>query len=139
MCEDVPDNNEGDFTSVRYNQNVNLEKFFAGYDESRRIFERLQKTVVHLGPYKLRVTKSQVAFVRRKPFAWAWVPSKYLHGRCAPIVLTLSYSEKDSSPRFKEIIEPKPGRFIHHLELYSESEIDEDVNCWLVKAWEAAQ
>lgn len=36
------------------------------------------------------MTKSQVAFYRRKAFAWAWMPGKYLRGRGAPLVLTLA-------------------------------------------------
>lgn len=84
------------------------------------------------------MTKSQVAFRRSKAFAWAWVPEMYLHGEHAPLVLTLSFAKLDDSPRRKEIVEPAPGRFTHHLELRSESEIDDEVRSWLRAAWDAA-
>lgn len=54
------------------------------------------------------------------------------------MVLTLSFARRNDSPRWNEIIEPVPGRFMHHPELYSESEIDDEVRCWLKEAWETA-
>ena len=84
------------------------------------------------------MTKSQVAFRRRKAFAWAWIPGKYLGGETAPLVLTLSLRSRDPSARWMEIVEPSLGRFTHHLELYSPSDIDEEVRDWLQCAWQTA-
>ena len=115
-----------------------LNEFFAGYEASRPIFEALREAIEELGPSEIRVTKSQVAFYRRKAFAWAWMPDPYLHSNHAPLVLTLSFRYRDPSPRWKEIVEPKPGRFTHHLQLYSPADIDDEVRDWLRAAWEAA-
>ena len=52
-----------------------MNDFFAGREESARIFETLRSVIGNLGPAELRVTKSQIAFRRRKAFAWAWIPS----------------------------------------------------------------
>lgn len=117
---------------------MNLDEFFLGYDDSRRIFDAVKLAIDAVGPFTLRVTKSQVASRRSKAFAWAWVPDRYLHGHHAPLVLTLSFSEPDSSPRWKQIVQPSPGRFIHHLELRSAAEIDDEVCSWLQAAWETA-
>jgi hypothetical protein len=117
---------------------MTLDEFFAGQPDSRRIFESLQSAVDALGPAQLRVTKSQVAFRRCRAFAWAWMPGVYLRGRHAPLVLTLSLRRRDSSPRWKEIVEPAPGRFTHHLELRSTADIDDEVRSWLQEAWAAA-
>jgi len=114
------------------------DDFFATHEDSRRIFEVLQRAVAALGPADVRVTKSQVAFRRRRAFAWAWMPGAYLLGKHAPLVLTLSLHRRDSSPRWKEIVEPAPGRFTHHLELRSAADIDGQVRSWLQEAWEAA-
>jgi hypothetical protein len=91
-----------------------------------------------LGEMETHVTKSQVAFRRCRAFAWAWVPGKYLRGKVAPLVLTLALRRRDPSPRWKEIVEPRPGWFTHHLELSSSGEIDDQVNAWLREAWENA-
>ncbi len=117
---------------------MTLDEFFTGHENARPIFEALRSTIEDLGPVEMRVTKSQVAFYRRMAFAWAWMPDRYLHGNHAPLVLTLSFRYRDSSPRWKEIVEPKPGRFTHHLELYSAPDIDDEVRGWLRAAWEAA-
>ena len=114
---------------------MTLDDFFAGRDESRLIFDTLRAADAAVGEAELRVTKSQVAFRRRRAFAWAWIPGTYLRVRHAPLVLTVSLRRRDSSTRWKEIIEPRPGRFTHHLELYTPSDIDDQVRTWLREAW----
>ena len=117
---------------------MTLDEFFEGYEQSRPLFEKLCEMVKAIGDVDLRVTRSQVAFRRRKTFAWAWVPGRYLHGKTAPLVLTLSFFERDSSPRWKQIVEPTPGRFTHHLELHSQNDLDVQLMEWLRRAWLAA-
>ena len=117
---------------------MTLDEFFTGYGSSRSVFEALRHTIEGLGPVEIRVTKSQIAFCRRKAFSWAWIPDRYLHGQHAPLVLTLGFRYRDASPRWKQIVEPYPGRFTHHLELYSPADIDAEIRAWLQAAWEAA-
>ena len=114
---------------------MTLDEFFAGQEEPRLIFESLRSAVDAIGQAELRVTKSQVAFRRRRAFAWAWMPGQYLRGRHTPLVLTISLRRRDPSTRWKEIVEPAPGRFTHHLELYAPSDIDDGVRSWLQEAW----
>ena len=115
-----------------------MEAFFAGQETARHLFDTLRELVESIGPAALRVTKSQVAFRRRKGFAWAWRPGQYLRGQVAPLVLTVALPERDLSPRWKQVVEPRPGIYIHHLELYASSELDGEVAEWLRRAWEAA-
>lgn len=117
---------------------MTLGEFFAGRDESRRIFDTLHSAVDELGSVEVRITKSQVAFRRRIGFAWAWIPGMYLTGRIAPLVLSVSLRRCDDSSRWKEVVEPYPGRFMHHIELRDPSEIDDEVRGWLAEAWEIA-
>jgi hypothetical protein len=118
---------------------MTLDEYFAGHDEARPLFEALRAAIESLGPAEMRVTKSQVAFAAKKTFAWAWTPGRYLRRRAAPLVLTLSFRQRQRSPRWKEIVEPAPGRFTHHLELHSVDDIDEEVRGWLRAAREAAE
>ena len=120
-------------------EEMTLDEFFEGYDEARILFEAACRVIETIGPAKLRVTKSQIAFHRRRAFAWAWTPGRYLRRNVAPLVLTLSFRSRDPSPRWKQVIEAYPGRFTHHLELYSLKEIDEEVRDWLRSAWETAK
>ena len=117
---------------------IELDEIIQPHTESRRIFDALARAVDAAGPADMRPTKSQVAFWRKHPFVWAWRPGQYLHGEVAPLVLTVSFSRRDPSPRWKQVVEPSPGRFTHHLELWSEQDIDNEVLGWLKEAWEAA-
>lgn len=114
---------------------MDLEAFFAGYEASRPLFDTLWAVVQAIGPAELRVTNSQIAFRRRVAFAWAWIPDRYLRGGHAPLVLSLSLRRCDNSPRWKEIVEPAPGRFMHHLELHGVGEVDDEVRRWLEEAY----
>lgn len=117
---------------------MTLDDFFAGHEASRRIFEAVHQAVARIGPAEVRVTKSQVAFRRRTGFAQVWMPEMYLGRDDVPLVLTVGLRRRDDSPRWKQVVEPAPGRFTHHLELHTALEVDEEVNQWLQEAWEAA-
>ena len=114
------------------------DDFFEGYEKSREIFKSLQNAIKSLGQAGIKVSKSQAAFVRKKIFARVWIPQQYLQRKAAPLVLTLGFRHRDPSPRWKEIVEPGPGRFTHHLELHAAQDIDAQVKAWLQIAWDAA-
>lgn len=117
---------------------MTLDEHFAGLEPSRRLFDTLAKAFEDLGDAEIKVTKTQVAFRRRVAFAYAWVPEKHLGSPAAPLVLSVALRRRDPSPRWKEVVEPAPGRFTHHLELSQPGQIDEEVVAWLREAWEGA-
>lgn len=117
---------------------TDLDAFFTGHEAARPLFDALRDMIATIGEADIRVSKSQVAFSRRRTFARAWAPDRYLGAGHAPLVLTLGFRRRDPSPRWKQIVEPKPGRFTHHLELHSAAEIDDEVRAWLQQAWDAA-
>ncbi len=114
------------------------DEFFGNDAVSKQLFAVVCQAVETLGPVSVRGTRSQIAF-RRRAFAWVWMPGQYLKGRhTAPLVLTLALPRRDGSPRWKQIVEPVPGRFTHHLELNRTADIDEEVKGWLPQAWKSA-
>ena len=115
-----------------------LDEFFSGQPVSRQIFEAVRQAVATIGLAEVVISKSQVAFRRRRIFARLWIPAQYLHRPAASLVLTLGFPSRDPSPRWKQIVEPAPGRFTHHLELTSPAEVDAEVCRWLQAAWTAA-
>ena len=116
-----------------------LDVFFEGRGVSRPIFDALAAMVHSIGPAGQRVTKSQIAFRRRIAFAWAWIPGQYQHGQTAPLVLSVALRRRDASPCWKEIVEPYPGRFMHHLELNGVGDLNGQVRQWLEEAWCSAK
>lgn len=120
---------------------IPLEQYLADREpEARELFEVVRGAVESVGPATVRATKSQIAFWRDHPFAWVWASSQYLGDRpgFAPLVLTIGLLRHDPSPRWKQVVEPRPGRFVHHLELRSPADIDSEVLGWLREAWEQA-
>lgn len=117
---------------------MSLEELFEGFELSRPLFEVIDTAVDDLGSVQRQISKSQISYRRRAGFAWVWLPGRYLHGRGAPLVLSLAFKRRDPSPRWKEIVEPKPGRFMHHLELHSVDDFNEEVRGWLQQAWKEA-
>jgi hypothetical protein len=115
-----------------------LDEFFGDQAESRTLFDALLGRINSIGQADYKVTKSQIAFRRKRQFAWVWIPGKYLRGKTAPLVLSISFPARDPSPRWKDIVEPAPGRFMHHLEFNDLSDIDYEVTRWLRSAWEQA-
>jgi len=117
---------------------ASIDAYFAGRDESRALFDAVESAALELDETEVRATKSQVAFRRRRGFASVWIPAKYLHGPVAPLVLTIALRRHDPSNRWKQVIEAAPGRFTHHLELWSTDAVDDEVRAWLREAWESA-
>lgn len=117
---------------------MTLDEYFNGKEKPRKLFESVRRVMESMGTMEIRVTKSGIAFRRRKAFAWVWMPGKYLRGKSAPLVLTIALHHKDLSARWKQVVEPYPDRFIHHLELHSAKDIDQEVRNWLLDAWTTA-
>lgn len=114
-----------------------LDEYFAGHEEARALFDRLRDAVASVGASEMRVTKSQVAFAAGYAFAWAWMPQQYL-SKGAPLVLSVSLPSHDPSSRWKQVVEPARGRFMHHLELRAPGDIDDEVLGWLSEAYRFA-
>ncbi|HSU35228.1 MAG TPA: hypothetical protein VLJ88_06180, partial [Propionibacteriaceae bacterium] len=94
-----------------------FRKYLDDHPDSAVLLEHLRQTIVALGPVEEKESKSQLAFRRRRTVAAAWAPGQYLGERGAPLALTVTFAKRDPSPRWKEIVEPKPGLYTHHLEL----------------------
>jgi hypothetical protein len=106
--------------------------------DARSILAAIDDAVAAAGEADRRVTRSQIGFRRRHPFAAVWRPGDYLAGPRPPLVLTVFMRHRDPSPRWKEVVEAAPGRFTHHIEIRDASDIDAEVRDWLEEAWSAA-
>ncbi len=116
---------------------MTLEEFFDGKEKSRQLFDMVSRAVSVSGAFELQVSKSQIAYKADKVFAWVWIPGKYIKST-VPLVLSVSLPARDSSRRWKQIVEPACGRFMHHLELNAAEEVDDEVITWLNQAREFA-
>ena len=87
---------------------------------------------------EVRTSKSQVAFRRKRGFAYLWRPGQYLRSPGAPVVLSIVLGRHEASSRFKEVAHPASKHRMHHLEIHDAAEIDDEVVAWLREAWERA-
>ena len=119
-------------------QPVSAEELFAGHPFAREVFDAVEAVAAGLGPYSVRVTKSQATFRRRRGFAFVWIPGRYLAHPAADVVLSIALPRHDPSPRFKEVAHPAPAQRVHHLEVRSLGDVDAEVVGWLREAAAAA-
>lgn len=114
------------------------EEHFAGHPFAWSVFVWTRDVVGGLGPYEVRATKSQVAFRRRRGFAFVWLPGRYLAHPAAEVVLSVALPRHDTSPRFKEVVHPTPRQWLHHLEVRDLDALDAEVAGWLTESYGAA-
>lgn len=115
---------------------VDVGEFFAGHPLGVAAFDRVS-SLIH-SPFEVRVSRSQVAFRRRRGFAYLWRPGQYLAKPSADVVLSIALDRTDSSPRWKEVAHPSPLRWMHHLEIHDVAELDDEVAAWLQEAADLA-
>jgi hypothetical protein len=119
------------------------EEVFGGSPRGLELFHAVERLLAAAGPAgaaspaEMRASKSQVAFRGKRGFAYMWWPGRYLKSD-VPAVLSIALPRRIDSPRFKEVVNPSPGVWMHHLELRSEQDLDAEVAGWLGQAREAA-
>ena len=86
---------------------------------------------------QVRVSKSQIAFRRRRGFAYVWRPAQYIDSD-VPAVLSIALGRQLHSSRFKEVVQPSAKVWMHHLELREPAQVDQEVKSWLREAYDAA-
>lgn len=117
---------------------MQIAQYFDGHPEALAIHRAVEAAVSKLGDCQERVSKSQIGFYRYHPFAATWLPDRYLGGQRPPVVLSVYLKRRDPSPRWKQVIEPAAGRFTHHVELSSASDVDAFIKARLREAWTEA-
>jgi hypothetical protein len=110
---------------------------FEGHPDGFALYEAVAATVAAIGEAEVQTTKSQIAFRRRKGFAFVWRPGQYIDSK-VPAVLSIALPERLDSERFKEVAHPSPKSWMHHLELHEPGEVDAEVRSWLESAYRAA-
>jgi hypothetical protein len=112
--------------------------FFAGHPDAYRVYEAVHAIVQTFGPADVHTSRSQVAFRRRRGFAYLWLPGRWLTHPAAEVVLSIALPLEDESRRWKEVVHPSPSVWMHHLEIASLEDVDDEVRRWLREAFDAA-
>lgn len=110
------------------------DELFEGFPDSLAICRAIQEAISTIGEASMSVEKSQVAFRRRLGFAYVWRPGQYVASD-VPAVLSIPLPREVTSARFKEVAHPSTNTWMHHIELYEASELDDQVLEWLTEAY----
>ena len=114
------------------------EEFLDGSPLGMDVYRAVHEILERCGEFEVRTTRSQIAFRRRRGFAYLWRPGMYLSRPDAEIVLSLALDHAEDSPRWKEVVQPTRSLWQHHLEVHDASEIDGEVAAWVHDAYNAA-
>jgi hypothetical protein len=117
---------------------ISAEDCFAGHPGPVRICEAVQGLVSGFGPCSTRATKSQMSFRRGVGFALLWLPGRWLRDPASEVVLSIALRRLDPSPRFKQVAHPAARVWMHHLEVHSVADLDDEVRGWLCEAYQGA-
>lgn len=113
------------------------EDLFDGFPEGLAVCRAVQQAVATIGDASVAVTRSQVAFRRRRGFAYVWRPGQYVDSD-VPAVLSIALPREVTSERFKQVVHPARHVWMHHLELGDATQVDDQVRAWLREAYAAA-
>jgi uncharacterized protein DUF5655 len=108
------------------------------HEAGRAVLRAVAEAVAAIGEHEVRVSRSQVAFRRRRGFAYVWRPGRYVHSD-VPAVLSLALPVELHDARFKQVVHPSASVWMHHLELASSADVDDQVRTWLQQAFDAAR
>ena len=103
------------------------EDHLAGHPVALATYAAVRDLIEGMGGADVRTTKSQIAFRRRRGFAYLWLPGRYLARPGADVVLSVVLGRHDASPRWKEVVHPSLAHWMHHLEIHDAAEIDDEV------------
>jgi len=101
-------------------------------------YRRVRALLEQLGPIEVRVSRSQVAFRRRRGVASLWLPGQYVRAPASEVVLSIALGRADGSRRFPEVVRPSRRHRMRHLDLRDAAEIDDEVVGWLREAYDRA-
>ena len=110
--------------------------FFRNAPGALPLFEEAAKMIASLGESRVEAAKTQISFGNRYRFAWIWLPIRKMKGRPELyIVLSFGLDHAVRSPRIAEVVQPRTGRFTHHMIIEKTSDLDEELRSWLVMAY----
>jgi predicted transport protein len=112
-----------------------LDDLFKDRPDNRKLYDVIERYIKSLGGVNVEVMKTQISFGAKTKFAWVWLPQMWTKKRPEKsVVLTFDVDHRVSDPRIVESVEPRPGRWTHHVVIEKEDDLDDVVKGWLREA-----
>lgn len=117
---------------------IDPESLFADEPGAAEAYGVVRAMLEAFGPIEVRTTRSQVAFRRRRGFAYLWLPIPWARRPEVLLVLSIALGREVLSPRWKQVAHPTPSIWMHHLEVRAIPDLDAQVVEWLREAYAQA-
>ena len=118
-----------------------IRAFFGDRDDLSELFLDLDHHLLSRYPdLTLRQDKTQWCYRTKHPMLMVWLPIHEVKNRPASyMVLSLPLDHRLIDPAFVEVVEPYPGRFMHHLLYGPDTPLPEGFGDWLDQAYRFSQ
>lgn len=114
--------------------------FFDGLPEEHNLAcALLDQILTTLPETAVRVQKTQITLTGRHGFAALSLPRRSRDRKAHRLTLTLGLPHRLDSPRVDQATAPYPGRWTHHFQLSSPTELDSQLLSWVREAYDFAQ
>ena len=114
------------------------EEFLGESALAHAAFAAVEEVLSGLPDVEVRTTRSQIAFRRRRGFAYLWMPGMYVRRPRAEVVLSIAMDREIRSSRLAEVVHPTPRIWQHHLYVRDVDDVDDEVEGWLREAYDRA-
>lgn len=104
---------------------VPAEEWFAEHPEALPVYARVRELFGPVGSYEVRITRSQLAFRRRRGFAYVRLLGPFLDSDV--VAVSVALERRLDSARFKQVVQPRPHLWMHHLEVHDLTDLDDEV------------
>ncbi len=117
-----------------------VEGLFSGRPRALLLFHLIRQYIESIGPVTMMAMETQISFGTRTKFAWVWLPQLWTKKRPEnSITLTFDIGRQIKHNRITEVVEPRPGRWTHHVVIESENDFNKHVREWLREAYSYSQ
>ena len=107
--------------------------FCPGKAQETALFHHIEAHLLTLGDVSVKHDRTQTAFVGKMQFAWVSLPRR--KADAGAVMLSIGMPTRIDSPRILHAAEVAPGRWMHHMLIRKECELDAEVRAWLEAAW----
>ena len=107
--------------------------FCLGKARETELYAHIEAHLLAFGDVTAKHDRTQTAFVRRVQFAWVSLPRR--KSDSGAVMLSIGMPSRIDSPRILHAAEVAPGRWMHHMLIRHEDELDAEVQSWLEAAW----
>ena len=122
--------------------NWTIEGLFIGRTAAYRLFNIVRAYIESLGSIMVEAAKTQVSFGVNPniKFAWVWLPQMWIKKQKEnSITIEFDLDHEVQHTRIKNAVEPRPGRWTHHVVVEKESDFNSIIKLWPRQAHELAQ